>query len=182
MILLRHPELSEAIFGIDHDIALGQQHALRHPRGAGGVDDGDDIVLGDLIDLLFDLLLIFIRQGRADFRQLIQGTDREGTVTQERFKGNHQIDVGQLIFHRVEFFVLGLGGAENDSRLTVIDDIGRLLAGVGGIDRHGDAAGALDAEIGNGPAEAILGEDRHLVAGGHRRRGATLCASISTRS
>ena len=139
-VILGHSELSYAIFGIDHDVALGEQHALRHPGGAGGVDDGDDIVLGELIDLRFDLLPVFIRHGRIDFRQLLQGVDGKGTVPQEPFVGNHQVDVGQLVFHLVEFFVLGLGGAEDDPGFTVVENIGGLLAGVGGIDRHGYAA------------------------------------------
>ncbi len=55
--------------------------------------------------------------------------------------------MGNLILHRKQLLVLGLGRYENDFGLTVIENVGGLFSGVGGVDGHGNSPSRLDTEI-----------------------------------
>jgi len=65
LIAAQTTELAHPVVAVTQKIPLGQENPLRNPGRPRGVDDGDDVVLTDGIDLLFDPIPLCPGQRRS---------------------------------------------------------------------------------------------------------------------
>ena len=75
------------------------------------------------------------------------------------------LDFLELIADFEEFLKLLGAGDKNDLRAAVIQDVGHAIRGFVEVDRNGDAARAVDGEIGGMPFGAIGGKEADTIAG-----------------
>jgi hypothetical protein len=61
-------------------------------------------------------------------------------------------------------FQLALRGHGDDARSGIVEDVGSLVGGLGGINRDRDRAQRERGEIGNRPLRAIFAEDGDAIA------------------
>ena len=117
----------------------------------------------DLGNLVFDVISIGLAYRGRDFGQLVLGVDRKRAVAHKPFIRDDQFNVGDLVFYLEQFLVLGLGRHKDDFSLAVIENIGSLRTGVGGVNGNGNSLSGLDAKIRDRPAKSVLRKDRYLV-------------------
>ncbi len=147
---------------------MGEHHALGLAGGAGGVDDGGEVIRADGLGARVHLRIAPIRgRGRAPRA----GIRHHHAVHGDAFGDPH-------VVHHHDFFQRGLrldgqhllqvldGGDEDHARARIFQQRGRLLFRQRGINRDVDCSQEHGGEIGHLPFGAVLAEDGHPVAFG----------------
>jgi hypothetical protein len=155
------------------EVAVGEDHPLRHAGGPGGVDPGEVAVVaearGDRREGRQGRLLL----GGPALHEGVEIADRDragvadlrvcGTIEEEHVA---QAGVRACVRLPREQTSRALGAIdEGDDAAAVGDDRPRLLAGDRRVDRHRDAAREGDRQIAERPLDAVVGEERDAVAG-----------------
>jgi hypothetical protein len=137
-----------------HEVAVCEHHPLGQAGGAGGVDDGRDVIGADL--------------GSARPQQGDVGWGRhKAGATLGGPDGQHTVQVGKFLHE----------GKHLAGLVTVLDDeqldlgVGELVLHTVGqqarVDAHGDAAQAQNGLVKGTPGQRGLGQDRHGGALAH---------------
>ncbi len=174
----RQPQVLDVVLGDQ----AGRRDRLRHVRpvvvreadplgpagGAGGVDEGGELVLGERADPLLDQLGVLFETGGAPALQLVEGEDPVlGGVGAGRVDHHDVGEVGQL---GPLLPGLGqLGGVLGDQHpaLGVGEDVRRLVRVGLRVDGGRRGAGAHDAEVGQDPLDPGGGGQGHALLGLH---------------
>jgi hypothetical protein len=163
------------VFGLDHAgrgdhvehcpvVAVADHAALRRAGGAGGVDEGADVLRGDRgVALVPD-------------RGVDAGALRGQVLGRERVRvgAGHQHDLLQVRQLRAHLLHLRqLFGVLDDHHLGVgvVEHVAALLGGVGLVDRDHGGADRERREVEVGPLGAGVAEDRDPVALGDAELG-----------
>ncbi len=157
--------------GLGHvgPVVVRQAHALGAAGGAGGVDEGGELVPGDRADAFLDQLGVLLQVGGAPALQLVEGEDPVallgGPLDPGRVDDDHMGQLGQL-----GALVAGLGellGVLRDQHPAAgVGEDERRLLGVGlRVDGGRRRAGAQDAEVGEDPLDAGGGGERDPLLG-----------------
>jgi len=143
---------------------MSEHGAFGCAGGAGGVDDGREIVWADGAGLSFDVR-------RQNGRRLLQDSCHghafgAGRGFRGELNGVHEYDLFELRLrqNRQDFVELFLRGEENDAAAGIAKLSQRLLRGERGVERNGDGSEQQAGHVGDGPFGAILAEDGDAVA------------------
>ena len=160
MVILSEPDHLENGTQLLDNVAVGEHHALRHPGGATGVDDGEDVVGGEAARPLRKLREIITG---GDGGQLGEGDEPPGLALhqnrgpQRRAPVTHLDHLRRLLQCR----------ADHRDRVAVAEDLRHRVGGRARVDRHHHRRRQLAAAVAVEPLQAILGEQRDPITGGH---------------
>jgi len=147
--------------GIVQDRAMMLHHAARLAAGAAGVDDAGGLVAGDAGDLLCHFRDI----GVAALDEVVPAVEVKiaGLADAQVGDADDDIGVGGADHRGQQVFRQLAVGDDHRMGAAVVEDMLVIRRGVGGVGRHGDAAGGHDAEIGDAPFGAVLRDKHHPV-------------------
>ena len=155
-----------------HDGPVRQLDALRGARGAGGVDDREEVVAAGLVESGVDARDHLLGHRAIARRKVFEPGDIGARAAVEADHPAQARDAFGRLTHP-----LGLVGAsgKRHHHAAVIGDVHHLIDGVGGVDGHRDGADELARQVNLGPFGAIARVETHPVAlldtGVHERRG-----------
>ena len=138
-----------------HHGPVRQQRALGKARGAGGVEQ-----CGDRIGIGRD------RREGMDFRD-----EARIVVLQREDMGEQR----QRWPQRRDVLEIGVGavlrGADQHLRVRLLQRIGKVILAVMRVERHEDRAQRGAGHLHHGPFDAVLGQQRHMIASTDAARG-----------
>ena len=183
-VVRRQPEDRDHRFGVRHDVAVRQHHALGLARRAGGVDDGGERFGADRGAAGLDgrpdrrvdrqpLAAAREERGAGDDRRAqaeVTGLRITGVRRRPRVDDDHQLQRRQQVSHLLHLRRLDAIRDDGDAGAGVGEDVPDLRRRQRRIDRHGDDADRLRREIDQDPLGPALGHDRQPVAGGKAGR------------
>ena len=143
-------------------VRLGEHHPLRVSGGSRGIDDGGDVVTGN--------------RGRKALGR--PGVRRTRTLPGLRHRGprlisrtrrrsverEDHLDALQGVANLGNLGLLFRGGSDHHPRARVPDDVGGLLRGQRGIDRHRHGAQDLESRFDGEPLQPVLRQEHHPVS------------------
>src|SRR6266404_2997390 len=145
---------------VGRHIVVREHHAFRLAGGAGGVDDGAQLA-GEHLRGAHAVGGYFGAARGGDQRfvaQAFSGHVSAGVSDDDVF------EFGQLCAAGQELLQLVRASHDNHARAGMLEDVGHAVRRFVEINGDGDAAGAVDGEIGGVPLRAIGGEKAHTVA------------------
>ena len=132
---------------------MREHHALGLSRGAGGVDEGGEVVGFDGSDQGVEIR----DHDKGQHRRHRQGSwKRDGAFRSVAIHDEDALELG-LGTNGVELFELLAGRDDGDAASGVGEEDGDLIAGQRGIDGDIDGVDGEDGEVGDGPFPAIFG-------------------------
>ena len=136
---------------------VAQPHALGAAGGAGGVDQGGELLGRDRGGLVGDDAGVLGQVGGTELGQLVQGDDP--VAVGRAVEGDDLGQVRQLVLALAQLGDLLVVLGEDEAGLGVAEDVRRVL-GVGArVDRGRGARGAHHREVGQDPLVARAGHD-----------------------
>ena len=150
--------------GVGHvggKIVVGEHDALGLAGGAGSVDDGAKLAGEDLCGAQ-TIGGDFGSAGGSDQRLVAQEIGGDVIL---RIGYDHLFEFGELCAALLELLQL-VGAADDDhAGAGMFQDVSHSVGRFVEVDGDGDAAAAVDGEIGGVPLGAIGGEDGHAITG-----------------
>ncbi|AKZ55655.1 hypothetical protein SAM23877_2606 [Streptomyces ambofaciens ATCC 23877] len=149
-------------------VVVRETHPLGAAGGAGGVDEGGELVLGERAHPLPDQLRVRLQTGRTPALQVVEGQHPVLAGVGTGRVDHHDVgELGQLAALLPRLGELGGVLRDQDPALGVGEDVRRLL-GVGlRVDRGRRGARAHDAEVGEDPLQPGGGGEGHALLGLH---------------
>ena len=134
-----------------------QPHALGAAGGAGGVDQGGELVRLDRLGGLRDHVGVVGEVGVAELREVLEPDDPVAVGLAGEGDDLEQVRQLGLALGELRDLVVVLG--EDDAALGVAEDVRRVLGVRGRVDRGRRRTGAHDGEVGEDPLVAGVGGD-----------------------
>ncbi len=150
---------------VGEQVAVAQHHALGHAAGARGVDEAAGVAARQRDRRIGRRRRRLLARGQ----RLVPGQQRhrEPAGIGERLDAQQQPQRRRLGDRRQQRLGQPVARHHRGGRTAVLEQVGVLARGVGGVGRHRDRARRHDREVGDQPFRPVLGDQQHAVAGRH---------------
>ena len=142
---------------------MREHHPLGVTRRAARVNDGRQILAGDLRFAAENLLLLVGAASALHQAVPAEHPDLLGR-RDDRIERDQKLEIGQRCEHLENFVGLMLAAHDDAARLAVADLVFDLSRSQRGVQRNVGGAGRKDGLVGDQPFVAILGKNRDAVA------------------
>ena len=159
-VLLVRIEIWEAGDGVEDvlgDVAVGEHHTLRQAGGAGGVNDGGELVGVDGVPATVQLFLLGLAAAVDDLAP--------GGGAGHVLKRVDLLEAGDLVLDGGDLVEELLIGDEAELAFAVVQDVDVILRGHRRVQGHVNATGLQDAVVHKVPlAAVVVGDQRDALA------------------
>ena len=139
---------------VGDDVAVGEHGALGAACRARRVDDGGQVVRVDGVGVVLEHGRVQCQFLGGEGLEVTQIPDEVVVEAVTPVEHEHPLELRQLLAAEQHLGELVQALDEEEAAAGVAEDVGDLAGGVGGIDRHRDATGGQDAEVGQVPLRA----------------------------
>ena len=148
--------------GVADEVGVGQHRSLGDPGRPRGVDNRRQVPVPYGLRRGLEPAGVLAVELFPHLPDLVERVDtlRGGLVERDKIP-----DMGECLFHGLDFLPDLPVGKDDDPGFRVVDDVFDLFGGQDGMDRDGDPSGADIGQVGHHPPRAAFGEDDQPVPG-----------------